>query len=83
MTTLYDCTAKVKPARRFGQGLLAYIPQHTFSPYTAAEEAEAREMFAREEQSGLDAQRIERRRIQIQAAESAFMGFYENGLATF
>ena len=79
MTTLYDCTAKVKPARRFGVGVLPYVAQHTFEPYTVSDA----EWLLQDEIRRYEAERLERRRIQIEAATAEFLSFYEAGLATF
>ena len=80
-TVLFDATKSIKVARkaRFGQGLTPYVAQHTFEPYTVSDA----EWLLQDEIRRYEAERLERRRIQIEAATADFMALYENGLASF
>jgi hypothetical protein len=72
MITLFDATRPVKPSRRFGAGLLAYVPhvQHAYEP-TEADWAGLREIEARRDAAN--------RRIDCRASEAAAHARYENG----
>jgi len=69
MTTLYHSAAPVKPARRFGAGLLASRPAYR-APYTASDLAWLAADDARREDEHFDRM----------AEESAALGRMESGL---
>jgi hypothetical protein len=69
-TILYDATRTVKPARRFGAGLLATRPAYT-APFTASESA----WWAAE------SARVESARFDRLAGESAALDLMEAGIS--
>ena len=78
---LFDATKSIKVARkaRFGSGLLPYVPEYRVADHTASDA----EWLLQDEIRRYEAERLERRRIQIQAATAEFMAMYENGHAGF